>query len=112
MEFWISGLTASGLSAGKSPFVIQQPGALNDFGLNSSKDAVIRVWDRQTLELHRTLRGHEGPVNAVGLQSGRVVRVLLPLILTQLIPLVSGQRQRGWQDDPVGYRQWRTSPNF
>jgi len=42
----------------------------------SSKDAVIRVWDRITLDLHRTLRGHEGPVNAVGLQSGKVVRVV------------------------------------
>jgi F-box and WD-40 domain protein 1/11 len=41
--------------------------------LNSSKDAVIRVWDRITLDLHRTLRGHEGPVNAVGLQSEKVV---------------------------------------
>ena len=41
----------------------------------SSKDAVIRVWNRKTLELHRTLRGHEGPVNAVGLQSGKVVRL-------------------------------------
>lgn len=40
----------------------------------SSKDAVIRIWNRKTLELHRTLRGHEGPVNAVGLQSGKVVR--------------------------------------
>lgn len=39
----------------------------------SSKDALIRVWDRLTLTLHRTFRGHEGPVNAVGLQSGRVV---------------------------------------
>ena len=42
----------------------------------SSKDAVIRVWDRKTLGLYRTLRGHEGPVNAIGLQSGRVVRNL------------------------------------
>ena len=42
----------------------------------SSKDAVIRVWDRKTLGLHRTLRGHEGPVNAIGLQSGRVVRTI------------------------------------
>ena len=39
----------------------------------SSKDALIRVWDRKTLELHCTLRGHEGPVNAVGLQGNRVV---------------------------------------
>jgi hypothetical protein len=37
---------------------------------------VIRVWDRKTLGLHRTLRGHEGPVNAIGLQSGRVVRTI------------------------------------
>ncbi|KAJ7216608.1 WD40 repeat-like protein [Mycena pura] len=38
--------------------------------VSCSKDAAIRVWARDTLELHRTLRGHEGPVNAVGLQSG------------------------------------------
>ena len=44
---------------------------------SSSKDAVVRVWDRKTLQLHRTLRGHEGPVNAVGLQSGKVVRVII-----------------------------------
>ena len=37
---------------------------------------MIRVWDRKTLGLHRTLRGHEGPVNAIGLQSGRVVRTV------------------------------------
>lgn len=43
------------------------------FLLFSSKDAVIRVWNRRTLSLHRTLRGHEGPVNAVGLQGGKVV---------------------------------------
>ena len=36
---------------------------------------MVRVWDRKTLQLHRTLRGHEGPVNAVGLQSGKVVRL-------------------------------------
>ncbi|KAJ7823651.1 WD40-repeat-containing domain protein [Mycena leptocephala] len=42
--------------------------------VSCSKDAAIRVWARDTLALHRTLRGHEGPVNAVGLQSGgRVV---------------------------------------
>ncbi|KAF8639175.1 hypothetical protein AX17_001662 [Amanita inopinata Kibby_2008] len=41
--------------------------------VSCSKDAVVRVWDRNTLELHRTLRGHEGPVNAVGLQGGKVV---------------------------------------
>ncbi|KAJ7628521.1 WD40 repeat-like protein [Roridomyces roridus] len=38
--------------------------------VSCSKDAAIRIWARDTLELHRTLRGHEGPVNAVGLQSG------------------------------------------
>ena len=31
------------------------------------------MWDRRTLDLHCTLRGHEGPVNAVGLQGNRVV---------------------------------------
>ena len=48
----------------------------------SSKDAVVRVWDRETLELHRSMRGHEGPVNAVGLQNGRVVRPYSLSILT------------------------------
>ncbi|KAF7329826.1 WD40 repeat-like protein [Mycena kentingensis (nom. inval.)] len=38
--------------------------------VSCAKDAAIRVWSREQLELHRTLRGHEGPVNAVGLQSG------------------------------------------
>ncbi len=42
--------------------------------LKSSKDGAVRVWNRNTLELHRSMRGHEGPVNAVGLQNGRVVR--------------------------------------
>ncbi|KAJ7291150.1 WD40 repeat-like protein [Mycena rebaudengoi] len=41
--------------------------------VSCSKDAAIRIWARDTLELHHTLRGHEGPVNAVGMQSGRVV---------------------------------------
>jgi WD40 repeat protein len=40
---------------------------------NSSKDTKIRVWNRETLELYRTLSGHEGPVNAIGLQRGLVV---------------------------------------
>ncbi len=39
----------------------------------SSKDTKIRVWDRETLSLHRTLTGHEGPVNAIGLQNGFIV---------------------------------------
>ncbi|KAJ7130171.1 WD40-repeat-containing domain protein [Mycena epipterygia] len=42
--------------------------------VSCSKDAAIRVWARDTLALHRTLRGHEGPVNAVGLQSGDYTR--------------------------------------
>jgi F-box and WD-40 domain protein 1/11 len=41
--------------------------------VHSSKDTLIRVWNRTTYELHTTLRGHQGPVNAVGLQSGKVV---------------------------------------
>ncbi|KAG6860915.1 hypothetical protein C0995_006039 [Termitomyces sp. Mi166 len=40
--------------------------------VSCSKDAGIRVWDRETLTLARVLRGHEGSVNAVGLQAGRV----------------------------------------
>jgi len=39
----------------------------------SSKDALMNVYDRKTLALHTTLSGHEGPVNAVGLENGRVV---------------------------------------
>lgn len=40
---------------------------------HSSKDSLIRVWSRRTLELYATLNGHDGPVNAVGLQGGKVV---------------------------------------
>jgi F-box and WD-40 domain protein 1/11 len=39
----------------------------------SSKDALIRVWNRATLELHCTFRGHEGPVNAIGMEGRKVV---------------------------------------
>ncbi len=39
----------------------------------SSKDALIRVWDRKTFALTTTLHGHDGPVNAIGLQDGKVV---------------------------------------
>ncbi|KAJ7343871.1 WD40-repeat-containing domain protein [Mycena albidolilacea] len=38
--------------------------------VSCSKDVVVRVWGRESLELERVLRGHEGPVNAVGLESG------------------------------------------
>jgi WD40 repeat protein len=31
------------------------------------------VWNRETLDLHCTLTGHEGPVNAIGLQNGFIV---------------------------------------
>ena len=66
-------MTSNGLSAGVYDVIL----AILPLLINlpySSKDAVIRVWDRKTLGLHRTLRGHEGPVNAIGLQSGKVVR--------------------------------------
>ena len=41
--------------------------------VHSSKDTLIRVWDRDTLQPHQTLRGHERPVNAVGLSGNKVV---------------------------------------
>lgn len=34
---------------------------------------MIRVWDRKTLKPHCSLHGHDGPVNAVGLQNGKIV---------------------------------------
>ena len=40
---------------------------------NSSKDAVVRVWSRDDLKAHCELAGHDGPVNAVGLQNDHVV---------------------------------------
>ena len=67
---------------------------------------MVRVWDRKTLQLHRTLRGHEGPVNAVGLQSGKVVRLTVtePFLCNSLTDAFLGQRKWRWKDDPVGYR--------
>lgn len=41
----------------------------------SSKDTRICIWDRQTRTLHRTLTGHDGPVNAVGIKDDKVVSV-------------------------------------
>lgn len=34
---------------------------------------MVRVWNRATLELYHAFRGHDGPVNAVGLQDGKIV---------------------------------------
>lgn len=31
------------------------------------------MWNRKTLQLHCTFRGHEGPVNAIGMQDNKVV---------------------------------------
>jgi F-box and WD-40 domain protein 1/11 len=39
----------------------------------SSKDTLIHVWNRHTLHLHCTFRGHQGPVNAVGKEGSKVV---------------------------------------
>lgn len=41
--------------------------------VSCSKDTLIRVWNRNTLELLTTFEGHQGPVNAVGLQGNKVV---------------------------------------
>lgn len=38
-----------------------------------SVDGTVRVWHRSTLEPYRLLKGHEGRVNAIGLQAGRIV---------------------------------------
>lgn len=54
---------------------------------------MIRVWDKNTLELHCTLNGHEGPVNAVGLQANRVVSASGDGKMI-LWDIVSGQRIR------------------
>jgi WD40 repeat protein len=39
----------------------------------SSKDTLINVYSRFTLALHAVLRGHEGPVNAIGFEGGGAV---------------------------------------
>ena len=41
--------------------------------VSCSKDTTICVWDRQSGELLRTLRGHNGPVNAVQMRGDLVV---------------------------------------
>ncbi|KIY49778.1 WD40 repeat-like protein [Fistulina hepatica ATCC 64428] len=41
--------------------------------VSCSKDSTIRVWNRETMKEHRVLRGHDGPVNAVGVQDTRIV---------------------------------------
>ena len=41
--------------------------------VSCSKDSLIRVWSRKTLKLLATLGGHQGPVNAVGLQGNKIV---------------------------------------
>lgn len=41
--------------------------------VSCSKDASIRVWSRSTYEEVRVMRGHDGPVNAIGVWSHRVV---------------------------------------
>ena len=66
---------------------------------------MIRVWDRITLDLHRTLRGHEGPVNAVGLQSEKVVGLVVSVLRVFPANLFrdTGQCKRRWEDDTMGY---------
>lgn len=74
MAYWIYGLMISGSLAGEYHAIyLSILHAEWIFIVSSSKDAVIRVWNRATLSLHCTLRGHEGPVNAIGLQASRVV---------------------------------------
>ncbi|KIY66907.1 WD40 repeat-like protein [Cylindrobasidium torrendii FP15055 ss-10] len=46
---------------------------VDDWIITCSKDGVIRIWQRDSLEIHQTLRGHDGPVNAVCAEGGRLV---------------------------------------
>ncbi|KAL1748235.1 WD40-repeat-containing domain protein [Schizophyllum fasciatum] len=41
--------------------------------VSCSKDASIRLWSRATYEEARVMRGHDGPVNAIGVHGQRVV---------------------------------------
>ncbi|KAG1046959.1 hypothetical protein G6F43_010574 [Rhizopus delemar] len=43
------------------------------FIVSGSKDHTIRVWDRQSAQSVRTIRAHQGPVNAIGLVGDRLV---------------------------------------
>ncbi|KAI0634267.1 WD40 repeat-like protein [Trametes polyzona] len=69
--------------------------------VSCSKDALIRVWDRETLDLRCTLRGHEGPVNAVGLQGNRVVSASGDGKMI-LWDVVSGERLRTFEGHDRG----------
>lgn len=69
--------------------------------LHSSKDAQVLVWDRETLTLHRTFRGHEGPVNALGLQGDKVVSASGDGKM-MLWDISSGERQRTFEGHDRG----------
>jgi F-box and WD-40 domain protein 1/11 len=45
----------------------------DNYIISCSKDATIKVWDRETGTCIRTLRGHRGPVNAVQLRGNFLV---------------------------------------
>lgn len=62
-------------------------------GFTSSKDSIIRIWNRETLELFRTLRGHDGPVNAVCAEDGKLVSASGDGKLI-LWDIVSGERMK------------------
>lgn len=96
---WIVSWCVASVAIALLPLIIRLP--------YSSKDTAIRVWNRNTLGLHRILRGHEGPVNAIGLQSGRVVRNRFYSkkhgTESHLSSIWLGQRQWGWENDIMGY---------
>jgi WD40 repeat protein len=73
MVYWTFALMTDGLSVGESSHHRLGRRSCCSNRPNSSKDTKIRVWNRETLNLHRTLTGHEGPVNAIGLQNGFIV---------------------------------------
>ena len=62
---------------------------------------MIQVWKRSSLTLYTTLRGHEGPVNAVGLQDDKVVSASGDGKMI-LWDVVSGQRIRTFEGHDRG----------
>ena len=74
---------------------------ITDVLSGSSKDTLIRIWKRSDLTLFTTLQGHEGPVNAVGLQDDKVVSASGDGKM-MLWDIASGQRIRTFEGHDRG----------